>query len=299
MRALAPGSCFHLTKFGKVLSFLCFATLLALFVAPHSTLADDSKPAITETPAISETIVLPIDYINGEQFGYYADLLELSTAQIGVHLILDTHAIVTQPRMEYNMKYGLTALRPFVRSAKRDNQFTPVEIDLTNGLIGKRIAFLAPEKIHLFSDVRSLEQLQAVGAKAGLGLNWFDVQVWESNSLAVTPIDGDWQRIYDMLYAGNRRIDYFPRGINEILTESMTRPELAIDPHLLLVYDRDFRFYLSRPYAEYKPLLEKALREAARSGLMQRLQQKHWGELYEALNLQERTVIRLDLPEKS
>ncbi|USX17158.1 hypothetical protein NHH88_15715 [Oxalobacteraceae bacterium OTU3CAMAD1] len=44
--------------------------------------------------------------------------------------------------------------------------------------------------------------------------------------------------------AGNRRVDYLPRGVTEVLAEARSHPELAVEQHLLLAYQADFRFYL-------------------------------------------------------
>ena len=253
----------------------------------------------TGTTDPTQSLVLPVDALPTESFAYYRELLESSAAAIGVNLKLAMRDPVPQPRMMWNLEHGITALRPLLQNAERDQAFTPVAVDLTGGRVGQRVLLVAAAHRDLFQDVHSLHDLQSLGARAGMGKGWFDVDVWHANHLQVTPVAGDWTHIFSMLRAGLRGIDYFPRGVTEVSAGPQVPPGLVVEPHLLLVYDRDFRFYLSRPYARYKQLLEKALHKAKASGLMQSLQEKYWGASVQALHLPDRDVIHLALPPRS
>jgi ABC-type amino acid transport substrate-binding protein len=99
-----------------------------------------------------------------------------------------------------------------------------------------------------------------------------------------------------MVASKNRGIDYFPRGANEVAAEAKDNPDLAIEPKLLLVYPRDFRFYLSKNNASLKATLETALAAAEKSGLQQKLVTEFFGPAIAGLNLDKRIKIELKNP---
>jgi membrane-bound lytic murein transglycosylase MltF len=91
-------------------------------------------------------------------------------------------------------------------------------------------------------------------------------------------------------------VDYFPRGAIEISAEAQLHPELAIERNLLLVYQRDFVFYLSKGNASLKPVIESALKQAEKSGLQKKLMDEYFGSSLQQLNLDKRVRIRLTTP---
>ncbi len=243
-----------------------------------------------------EVLRLPIDLLQGQDFSYYRELLVRSLAALGVRATLPVHDTVPQTRMMWNLERGITSLRPLLETHVRNCRLTEVPVDLTDGRIGQRVFLVPRSQKSRFAGVRDLDDLRATQAVAALGQDWFDIRIWRANQLPYQVIPGDWHRIYGMLRVGGRHIDYFPRGINEVLEEARKHPGLVIEPHLLLVYERDFRFYLSPRYAHYEPLIEKALRKARDSGLMARLQRKYWGNVEQALHLSSRQTIHLFTP---
>lgn len=255
-----------------------------------------SSPAFAAHPV--RPLRLPIDLLPGQNFGYYRELLVRSLATLNVPVKLPVHGTVPQTRMFRDLDKGITALRPLLQTRRRDCRLTEVPVDLTGGLIGQRIFLVRAADRQHFAHVHSLDELRATHAVAAFGQGWFDIRIWQANHLPYQVVSGDWTRIYAMLQAGNRGFDYFPRGANEILGEAREHADLVIEPHLLLVYHRDFRFYLSSPYARYEPLIEAALKKARGSGLMAHLQQKYWGGLAQKLHLADRQVIHLATPDR-
>ena len=80
------------------------------------------------------------------------------------------------------------------------------------------------------------------------------------------------------------------------MAEAKDNPNLAIEPRLLLVYPRDFRFYLSKANAGLKPTVEAALKQAEKSGLQQKLIDEYFGPSINSLNLSKRVKINLKDP---
>ena len=150
---------------------------------------------------------------------------------------------------------------------------------------------------NIYSQIKTLEDFKALGKVGAFGENWFDIKVWIENNLPYTVVDGEWRNIYDMLAKGDRGIDYFSRGFNEVVVEAEAHPDLEIESHLMFIYDRDFRFYLSQPNAELKDVIEDALLQAQDNGLMAELIRKYWANDFSKLNFAGRVKIELDTPE--
>lgn len=119
--------------------------------------------------------------------------------------------------------------------------------------------------------------------------------MWRHNQLPVTDRNGDWRVLYKQVAKGNRGVDYFRRGVIEIVTEAPNHPELQVERQLVLIYDRDFVFYLSPQSALLAPVTE-ALTLARDTGLIERLIRKHYAEAFDLYRLNDRVRIKLDTP---
>jgi hypothetical protein len=111
---------------------------------------------------------------------------------------------------------------------------------------------------------------------------------------------GNWKEIFRWISMA-KGYNYFSRGLNEILEESKKYPDLAIEKHLVLIYDRDFLFYLSRTGknagAQYHKIIEAALMKARDSGLVERLVGKYWNNDFTTLGYHNRVKLYLKTPE--
>lgn len=227
---------------------------------------------------------------------YFHELLQEALQAAGHTVRIQTENDLPQTRILAYLGNGALTLHWLLQTPERDRQYIPVDQRLTQGLIGQRILLIPPGAEGVYAKVRTLEDLRALDKTAGLGQGWYDVEVWQFNQLRVTDIAGDWRVLYGMVSHGRRGIDYFPRGATEVLAEARAHPELAIEPRLVLVYPRDLRLYLARPYAALKPVLEDALQRAEKSGLQRQLLERHFGPAIAALGLERRTRIPLVLP---
>lgn len=228
---------------------------------------------------------------------YYEELLRRSLEAAGHRIRLEFTESLPQKRAVEMLERGEISLYPLLETAERDEKFVPVRVDLVGGLLGHRVLLVPSGRSAVYAGVNSLEDFRRLGAVGSLGEDWFDCRVWESNGLPYLAVSGDWRSIYEMLERGDRGIDYFSRGVTEIVEDAKGHPGLEIEPRLVLFYDRDARFYLSRSAAVYRDVIESALREAEESGLMDEIIRKYWGEDLRALGYDERLKIRLDTPE--
>ena len=234
-------------------------------------------------------------------FDYYHELLSEALKDWGHDLTLTRIPNLPQKRMNALFEEGQLDIIWLVASRERNQKYRVVDVGITQGLLGQRVLLVAPENKEMFRSVTDLAALQQTGKSGGFGENWFDITVWENNGLSYQVVPGEWRKIYKILPNPLRRertgIDYFSRGSLEIVQEAAMHPDLAIEPHLLLVYQRDFKFYLAKDQSELSVILESALANARDSGLMDFLIEKHFGDLLEDLNLSQRTRIQLETPE--
>ncbi|MDT8992026.1 hypothetical protein RQP54_14230 [Curvibacter sp. APW13] len=227
---------------------------------------------------------------------YYHRLLEESLKAAGHTVRIQSQGNLPQPRILAYLDDGDLTLHWMLQTKERDAKYVVVNHKLTQGLIGQRIMLVSKDDEDAYAKVKSLEDFRATGKVAGLGQGWFDVGVWNESGLGVREQGGDWRNLYAMLASKNRGIDYFPRGAIEIVAEAKDNPNLAIEKHLMLVYPRDFVFYLSKANAGLKPVIEAALRQAEKSGLQKKLIDESFGPSIASLGLDKRTRITLKNP---
>ncbi|WP_100752272.1 hypothetical protein [Vibrio salilacus] len=242
----------------------------------------------------SLTLTLASQLDNGHAF--YHELLYQALTREGylVKIIVPSEHI-PQKRVVKMVKRDQLSLTWLIATPERDAEYPSINVALTNGLIGKRVLLIPPGLQSQFDQIDSLQTLRDSKLVAGLGINWFDVDVWNFNSLPVYQQDGEWRSLYWHL-TEKGPVNYFPRGLNEIGLEAAQNPHLSIEKHLLLVYQRDFKFYLSPQMAKYKPVLEQALLRAQQDGLIDELVDKYWGESFKTLQPEQRIVINLAQP---
>ncbi len=243
-------------------------------------------------------LVLPVTAENPKLCVYFHDLIQQALEDSGFRVTIAKRE-VPQKRAAIMLQQGELSAIWAIASKERNQKYLPVPVGLTNGLIGKRIFLIRPDDQQHFDQIIDLESLRQSGLVAAMGPGWFDSKVWQSNQLSYSENSSNWVHIYDMLRFG-RVYDYFPRGLNEILLESEQHPELAIERNLVLVYARDFQFYLSKtgPFAgvRYQDAITTALEEAKKRGLIDNLVHQYWGADYEALGYDQRIKIYLNTP---
>ena len=232
-----------------------------------------------------------------KHYHYYFELLKESLNQLGYECELTVTEDVPQVRVAQMLDDGSADLYYFLESEERNLRWMPVEEGLTDNLIGQRILFIPKGCQYLYGKVKNLSDFRNLNKIGVMGKNWYDVKVWSKNHLKYQELEGDWQGAYLMVASQKRQVDYFSRGFNEIVVEAKEHPELDVEKNLMLVYNRDYRFYLNKQFgSKYQKLLSSAIRKAKESGLMDRLIKKHWAENFEILNYDKRIKIRLENP---
>ena len=269
-----------------LLSFLV-ASFVALFPFSQSARADQ--------------LTLRIADRDDSTFDFYHDLLVSAFARQGTELTLQKTKNLPQKRLVAMFEAGHLDILWLIGSKERDLKYATIPIGLTRGLVGQRILLVPKDRLNAYANVDGLEAFRALRHKAVFGENWFDVRVWEANQLDYAIIPGEWRRVYNILSSERRRIkagyDYFSLGSLQITREAAPYPDLAKEPRLLLIYDRDFKYYVRQDNPDLHQKVMQALQGADASGLLDEKIQEYYGAELEALSLESRLRIHLALPE--
>ncbi len=253
------------------------------------------------TVSFSETIELSVPAYSDGTHVYFHDLLKQSLEANGHKVTLKSsfkiQKTLPQKRAVYMFENDSLSIMWLLQSKERDKKYASAEVGITDNLIGHRILLIPRGKQHLYNAVNNLDDFRKTGLAGGFDESWFDVEVWNANNLKIYELDGAKRLIYRMVAEKNRGVDYFSRGFNEIITDAAAHPDLDIEKRLMLIYDRDFLFYLSPSTVKYKKILEDSLGKAKSSGLMNKLIRRHWAKAFTQLNFDKRVKIYLKTPE--
>lgn len=199
-------------------------------------------------------------------------------------------------RLELMLQRGDISVLILGPTAERNQRFLPVRVDMTDNLVNQRILFIRRGSQPLYDSVQNLDDFRALQQVAGMGTAWADRAIWEANGLPVAAIDGDWKRLYRMVAAPARRIDYLPRGAHEMALEWRQYADLEVERNLVFTYAQDHILYVSPARPELHLLLQELLPQAQRTGLISRLAKAYYHQVFEPpVNLQQRRVIRLEM----
>ena len=248
----------------------------------------------------ADEVELKIPIISGQRHLYYVGLLEAALRAAGhTPKIVIVHK-VPQSRLWNEVERGGISLFWGLPTPEREVRYVGVGRDLTAGMIGQRVLLVPIAQQAVYAKVKSVDDLRATGKVAGLAKGWVDVGIWNQSRLPVFIKEGDWTELFKMVADGQPGVDYVSRSVLEAETEmGENGAGLAIEPTLILKYDLDMRFYLSRHSAALQPVLQSALDKAERSGLIKKFSRNYYKNITRTLRLKERKVIALPLPESS
>lgn len=254
-----------------------------------------SAPALAASAAPLE---LRIAVVSDGRADYFTRLLEESLKLIKQPYHIEYVKDLPARRMWSKLGQGDINIFYGMQSKEKDNDpnLVPVRNALTNGLIGQRVLLIRPADTSTFAKVHSVGGLKRTGLIAGFGAGWGDTKIWKAAGLPLYEHAASWNTIYAMVAAKNRNVDYLPRGVIEVMEEARQHPELAVEQHLLMEYRADFAYYLNASAASYRPIIERALKEAEATGLKARLIDEAYGADIKALNLNRRLRIHLQEP---
>ena len=222
------------------------------------------------TPAAAERLRVVIPAAG--QTAYFPRLLRLAlekTRAEGPFDIVEIGQHLTSPRQAIELKNnGLINLMWDGSNREREATLYPVRVSLLRHLNDYRVFLIRAEDQPRFSEIRTLAQLRAL--KAGAGVNWPSTDVLRYNDMPVVTSIA-YQYLFPMLRA--RRFDYLPRGVHEAFVEQRNRSaeKLAVERTIFLHYHVPYYFFVSRENAALGQRVERGLLAALKDGSFDQL----------------------------
>lgn len=230
---------------------------------------------------------------------YFVSLLRLAldkTPEYGSTTIKITDFNVTQGR-------GLYALAHSNRldvywagtNVQRETDLRPIRIPLVGGLLGYRVPVIRKDSVTTFSKVRTLDELKSFSAVQGM--HWPDSDILELAGLRIIRMPS-FDEMYTMLKL--KRVDYFPRGINEVYAEIRGTKDDTIVAYdsLLITYTLPMYFFTSRNNEALATRIETGLRRAITDGSFRKHLMTHpvTAKIFPLSQYDNAVVIHLDNP---
>lgn len=180
-----------------------------------------------------------------------------------------------------------------VSSAERERRLLPVRFPIDRGLMGWRLLLVKQADLPRFAAVRNQRDLAALTAVQGH--DWPDTDVLRSNGFKVHAVSAR-QSLHAML--GTARIDYFPRALDEAVTEALSHKAagLVIEPNLVLHYPAAYYFFTNRGRPELAADIAAGLAAISADGTLDRIFQAGYGDALRQAQVRKRLKIELNNP---
>lgn len=174
-------------------------------------------------------------------------------------------------------------------------QLLPIWIPVDMGLANYRIALTHRNAQARLSAVRALDDLKAL--RAGVGAGWSSRKVLDHHGFNVA-LGESFEPLLKMLMA--ERIDYFPRGINEVFVEYDARvaanPDLAIERDLVIEFPLPGYIFVSPKAPRLHHRLTEGLESMVRDGTLLKMVMNYHAEMIKRANFCERRVFHIENP---
>ena len=187
--------------------------------------------------------------------------------------------------------FGTVAGNP--KLAKEDKILIPHP--MMKGLLGYRLLIIRTADRDTFAGIRTAEQLQQ--QRLGIPFGWADAALFRHNKYPVVE-EGTFDDLFTRLR--DKQFDYVSFGANEVegvYQERAAVPEgLQTDEQLLLYYPFPLVFYVNPENKELARRIDQGMQIIIKNGELDKIFQRHYGNLAERLQLKNRQLITLKNP---
>ncbi|MFT3736273.1 MAG: transporter substrate-binding domain-containing protein [Rhodocyclaceae bacterium] len=171
----------------------------------------------------------------------------------------------------------------------------PIWVPVDLGLSSYRIGFVRKDGQARLNNVKTLDDLRKISV--GVGLGWSSRKIMEASQLQMeTARDQD--ALTKMLVA--ERVDYFPRGVNEIFSEYDAMPdrppELAVESDLLLEFPLPTYIFVSPAAPALARRIHEGMESMVKDGTLLKMVVRNHAEMLQRARLCQRRVIHLPNP---
>jgi ABC-type amino acid transport substrate-binding protein len=172
---------------------------------------------------------------------------------------------------------------------------TPIKIPIRLGLLSYRLLLIHQEKLSLFKEVKTFEQLSQL--TAGLQADWLTTEVFNKLNMKVMEAS-NFEGLFLML--DKSRFDYLPRAIYEVYDELQIRQNnlenVVVEPNIALYLPMFSYIYVSKNEPRLSKRLQLGLEKLLESGEMKSMLDKYYKEDIDRANLKQRTIIQIPNP---
>lgn len=227
----------------------------------------------------SETLAVVLDRTPGQdQNGFRYRLLQLVLERSGRPFALGlSEQIQSQDEAIAALQQGPASSRnPFAISVgvygaglELNRRLRVIPMPVTGGILGLRAGWSHRSQHERLAAIDSVDDLRSVVLLQGLG--WSDVEIFDAAGLRTfTARSEDLLRLVD-----NRRVQLFPRGIDELEREApivaTTTEGTSLDPNLLIAYPFAGFFYVGPDNQALADAIQLGFERAIADGSYQRL----------------------------
>lgn len=221
--------------------------------------------------------IRPKQSVDDASHSYYVELLKIvlknTEKQYGKATIKITDFNATQGRSLDELEEGKYIDIDWAgTSIEREKNLIPIRVPLIGGLLGYRVPVIKKSDKKKFDEIKNLNDLKTLIQISGT--HWPDSDIMESAGLNVYRVP-KFEQMYPMLESG--RVDYFPRGINEVYGELKARnnKELMIYDRIIIAYKFPMYFFTNKKNIILAQRLEKGLMIAVEDGSLLKLIKTH------------------------
>ncbi|MET7014090.1 hypothetical protein [Uliginosibacterium flavum] len=176
-----------------------------------------------------------------------------------------------------------------------EQQLLPIWIPTDMGLSNYRIALTHRNAQARISAVQTLDQLKAL--RVGVGAAWSSRKVLDANGFN-TVRGENFEPLLKMLTA--ERVDYFPRGMNEVFVEyddrSKANPDLLIERDLVVEFPLPGYVFVSPKAPRLHQRLTEGLESMVHDGTLLKMVMNYHAEMIKRANFCSRRVFHIENP---
>lgn len=235
------------------------------------------------------------------RYSYYLDLLKLSldktSSKYGSYKFETEFADVTRQRLATYLADG----SPYVdviwtgTNIQREEIMLPVRIPLLKGLKGYRLLIINKDREKEFDKIDSINDLKKLIAVQGV--DWPDKDILLANGFKIET-NPNYNGMF--LMVENKRVDYFPRAINEPFEELRLRPDLnlTIAKKVMIYYPLPNYFFVNIKKPELRNRVEEGLNIAIKDGSFDKIFYNHPSnkELFQKVNFKNMRIFKVENP---
>ena len=228
--------------------------------------------------------------------------LEATKAEYGIYRITSYAQRSSNTRAILEVKSG-KHINVFMALTTPDweENTLPIRVPIRRGILNYKLLTINKSHAERFKNSTSLSDLKSL--RMGLRSGWAITPIFQEAGFNVVE-SNTFEGLFHML--SNDRIDYIPRGINEVFAEIEARkekmPNLMVQPTLALTLPCPFYVFVSPTEPRLAKRLTLGLEIMMKNGTLTRLFNQYYAENIERANIEQRTMLFIDnhfLPEKT